>query len=415
MSSDTQQRPAPASGPVHRLLRDAAGTAARTAARLPWYVQVLLLWAAARLFSAGVFLAVAARQGENPWWGPAPSYLQFVDIWDSEWYRRIHDDGYPSEVPRNPDGTAQENAWAFYALFPLVVRLLTSLGLGWGGAGALVATACGFGAALLIYRLFRLRADHRDALWGTGLVAVCPVSPILQVPYAESLNLMLLAGALLLLMRGHYLAALPMVALMCLSRPVGVPFAAAVGILLVIRWMRRSREPFPPGEALRLAVLAAFSCAAALAWPVLAWLGTGDLLAYTDTEAAWRGGNLVPFEPWVNMSRYLFGPVGGPALLALLVVLAGLVFTSVPVRRLGLPVALFCNCYALYLFTFLNPQTSTFRLLLPLFPLALAAVFVSSSRAYRWTLAGAFLALQIVWVSWLWRFAVLPGGGDYPP
>jgi hypothetical protein len=26
-----------------------------------------------------------------------------------------------------------------------------------------------------------------------------------------------------------------------------------------------------------------------------------------------------------------------------------------------------------------------------------------------------FLLLQIVWVVWLWAWAQLPGGGDYPP
>ena len=406
--------PAEAPTPVHRLLGGGVRAASAAFLRLPWYVQVLALWAGARAFSAAVFLAVAARQGENPWWGPSPGYLEFVDIWDSEWYRRIHDGGYPSTVPRAADGTAMENEWAFYALFPLVVRLVTSLGLGWSAAGALVATACGFGAALLIYRLFRLRAGHGDALWGTALVAVLPVSPILQVPYAESLNLLLLAAALYLLVGGRYLAALPVVALMCLSRPVGVPFAAAVGIFFAVRWLRRGRTPFPWPQAWRLGLLAVFSCAAALAWPVLAWLGTGDLLAYTDTEAAWRGGNLVPFRPWLDMAGLLFGGAG-PAVLGLLVVLGALAFTSAPVRRLGPELALFCACYALYLFVFLNPQTSTFRLLLPLFPLALAAVTLSSSRAYRWSLVGACLALQVVWVTWLWRFTALPGGGDYPP
>jgi hypothetical protein len=26
-----------------------------------------------------------------------------------------------------------------------------------------------------------------------------------------------------------------------------------------------------------------------------------------------------------------------------------------------------------------------------------------------------FILLQIVWVVWLWAWAQLPGGGDYPP
>ena len=67
-----------------------------------------------------------------------------------------------------------------------------------------------------------------------------------------------------------------------------------------------------------------------------------------------------------------------------------------------------------YLVVFLHPQTSTFRMLLPLFPLALGAVLLSRSRAYRGTVVTMFLLLQIVWIVWLWAWAQLPGGGRLP-
>ena len=73
-----------------------------------------------------------------------------------------------------------------------------------------------------------------------------PVSAVLQVPYAESLNLLLLAAALLLVVQRRYLLAMPVVVLMCLSRPTGVPFAAMVGLLLLHRLrQRRGRGALP--------------------------------------------------------------------------------------------------------------------------------------------------------------------------
>jgi hypothetical protein len=88
---------------------------------------------------------------------------------------------------------------------------------------------------------------------------------------------------------------------------------------------------------------------------------------------------------------------------------------SRPVAHLGTELRLWCACYMGYLIVFLHPQTSTFRMLLPLFPLALGAVLVSRSRAYRGAVLTMFILLQIVWVVWLWAWAELPGGGDYPP
>ncbi|MBO0897889.1 hypothetical protein [Arthrobacter sunyaminii] len=385
--------------------------------RWPWYIKVLAVWAAARLFSFTVFVAVAAQQGLNPWgWEGTPSYLQFIGAWDSEWYQRIFAGGYPSEIPRDETGRAQENQWAFYALFPGLVRALAAVtGLGWEVLAPIVATAAGFGAALMVYRLFALRASSGTALWGVVFVAVNPVSPILQVPYAESLNLLLLAASLYLLITRRYLSAVPVVLVMCLSRPVGVAFALMMGILFVRRWILRRKEAFPPAEAWRMVVLGMASGAGALAWPALAWWYTGEAGAYTDTETAWRGDTLLVFKPWFVEAERLFGPVMGPVALMALVALTVLCLNSEPVRRLGVEMQVWCAAYVLYLLAFLNPLTSTFRLLLPLFPLGLALASLSSSRAYRTTVALAFLVLQIVWVAWLWRWTPLPGGGDYPP
>jgi hypothetical protein len=88
---------------------------------------------------------------------------------------------------------------------------------------------------------------------------------------------------------------------------------------------------------------------------------------------------------------------------------------SRPVVALGTELRLWCCCYMGYLLVFLQPQTSTFRMLLPLFPLALSAALISRSRAYRGAVVVMFVLLQIVWIVWLWAWAPLPGGGDYPP
>jgi hypothetical protein len=54
-------------------------------------------------------------------------------------------------------------------------------------------------------------------------------------------------------------------------------------------------------------------------------------------------------------------------------------------------------------------------MMLPLFPLALAAAGLSRSAAYRWVTVVFFVLLEIVWVVWLWVWSQLPGGGDWPP
>ncbi|WP_306861780.1 hypothetical protein [Arthrobacter bambusae] len=397
----------------------------------PWWVQVGLVYIASRLVSACIFMAAALQQGVNPWFPPAPDYWNFITIWDGRWYAEATDNGYPPVLPANANGGVAENSWAFYPLFPYLGRALGALtGLATLPALTVVAVVSGLGAALVVYKLFREYAGRTTALWAVTFFSMFPVSAILQVPYAESLNTLLLAGCLLLVVRRRYLAAMPVVLLMCLSRPTGVPFAAMAGLLLLHHlWKRLRRRPdagsvtaaVPTAtvptlrELGSLAALVVVSVAGALAWPAIAWAVTGDPLAYTKTETVWRGADLVPFKPWFETGQMLFGPVLGILAPFLFVALFALLMLSKPVRALGTELRLWCTCYMGYLLVFLQPQTSTFRMLLPLFPLALSAAWLSRSKAYRGTVVLMFFLLQIVWIVWLWAWAPLPGGGDYPP
>jgi len=404
---------------------DAARRAAGTVRGWPWWVQVTALYAGARLVSACIFMAAALHQGPNPWFPAKPDYWNFINIWDARWYGQVIASGYPSVLPTDAAGNVQENTWAFYPLFPALAGGLSRItGLAPAASLTLVAVLAGWGAALAVYTLFRQKAQHAPAMWGVAFFSVFPVSAVLQVPYAEPLSLLLLAVALLLLVRRQYLWAIPVVVLLCLSRPVGVPFAAMTGLLLVFRAVTYARTgpERPAGEGAHsvrdLAALTGLTAVAglsALAWPAAAWAATGDPQAYTKTETVWRGQDLVPFKPWFDTGVELFGPVLGVlAPLVFVALFAAMLFLP-PVVRLGVELRLWCACYMGYLVVFLHPQTSTFRMLLPLFPLALGAAFLSRSRAYRGTVVVMFLLLQIVWIVWLWAWAQLPGGGDYPP
>lgn len=433
---------------LNAVLWNRIAAAGERLSRWPWWAQVAGLYALARLLSACIFMAAALHQGVNPWFPAKPDYWNFINIWDARWYADALQTGYPALLPTSAAGTVEENTWAFYPLFPVLGRVVSGL-TGTGPAWSLTAIALfsGLGAALVAYKIFRHRAPHRTALWGTVFLAAFPVAPVLQVPYAESLNLLLLGAALLLVLERRYLWAMPVVVLMCLSRPTGVPFAAMMGLLFLYRmWQRLASErpaaktPASQGVASErpatgglangrprggpvhttsqlwsLAGLTVVSGIGALLWPAIAWAATGDPGAYTKTETAWRGADLVPFKPWFDTGIMLFGPTLGILAPFVFVAAFTLLMMSRPVVALGTELRLWCCCYMGFLLVFLQPQTSTFRMLLPLFPLALSAALLSRSRAYRGAVVVMFVLLQIVWIVWLWAWAPLPGGGDYPP
>lgn len=405
---------------VHTVLAGWAGEAGARLARQPLWLQALLLWAVARAWSALVLIVVDRQAPDGPWGQTPLGYFATAGIWDGTWYESIHDDGYPTRIPRDETGRVEENAWAFYPVFPLLVRTVTGLtGASWTIAAPSVALVAGFAAALAIAALFRHLLGRRDGLWALAVVGLCAVSPILQTAYAESLHLALLALSLLLVLQRRAALAAVAILLMCLTRPAGVPFAAALGIVWAIRALGMLRER-GPGAVLdvfdRGFWLALWACACALAWPVIAWTATGEPGAYTETETAWRGTALVPIEPWLNLGGQLLGKGWGWLFLLVVVVLWLLLMTTTAVRRsLPLGLQVWAHAYAVYLLLFLHPQSSTLRMLLPLFVLAAPLIAVSESRAFRWCLVVVCALSQIVWVGVLWQWSPLPQGGDYPP
>ncbi|CAN5247581.1 hypothetical protein BH09ACT3_BH09ACT3_12560 [soil metagenome] len=378
---------------------------------LPWPAKVGVVWLLSRVVTTALILVFASWQQQNPWTAARPDYFAFAQLWDSTWYHIVAVAGYPSELPMTDDGHVGESAWAFLPGYPMLVRLLMIVtGLPWAPISVLVSFAFSLGTALVFYRLMRERLPSSTALFSVVLFCVAPLSPILQLSYAEPMYLFLLTLALLLLVQRRYALLLPVVAVMALTRPSGLAFALALGLHVVHRWWVRRREPFPPAQAILAIGVTAFSVVMGFAWLMIAWAVTGSPSAYTDTELAWRMPyigyvELVPFAAWVQGAGFWGAEWGIGALayvlLALLVVGFFAALFLPAVRRLGVDLRLWLASYGLYLLAVFFPQSSTFRLLMPMSPL-LGAMAQPTSRSYRVLIVLLFVAGQYGWLSLCW-------------
>ncbi|GAB3581040.1 hypothetical protein GCM10027406_21480 [Leifsonia lichenia] len=398
-----------------------AGPIRRAWAR--WWVPVLAVYAASRVVSTVLLLIFASVQGQNPWTGAHPDYFSFATIWDGLWYNIVAVSGYPSSLPTVDGIHVTENAWAFMPGYPGLVNVVMFLTrMPWAPAAVTVSVLCGAGAALVFYRLMlRVGLSASTSLFAVVLFCLSPVSPLFQLAYAESLYLLLLATALLLLVERRYGWLFPVVTVMAFTRPSGLAFALALGMHVIYRWVVRRRDPFPVRDRILSVSLTVFSGLAGLAWPAIAALVTGSLTAYTDTELAWRAPyigyqHLVPFSSWFQgaywWSNTMLGLPGwlGIAVLVIVLALFAIALFSPGVRSLGADLRFWIVAYALYLLAVFFPQSSTFRLLMPLFPL-LGAMALPRSRVYRVGLVVLFVALQVGWLAVAWGV----DGADWSP
>jgi hypothetical protein len=361
-----------------------------------------------------LFLVAASLQGDNYWTKAQPGYFDFLNIWDVEWYGRIFDHGYPTSLPITANGNVAQNEWAFMPLFPFVARALSVVtGLEWRFAAPLLATVASFFAAAMIFQLLTRLMTERQALWGVGLVGLWCASPVLQTGYAESLGLVFLAWALILIHDRRYLLSLLPIALLTFTRPGSLALALTLVLIWAVKFVaeRRGGELFAKAQKLQLGLAASAASVIGFAWMLTARLFTGRPDAYLATELAWRAGylgehRLTPFEGWFASFNFYFGqPIGVFALVALILA-AGYLLTWPSVRALGSSY-IWVIAYFVYLLAVFFPQSSTWRILLPAFPLvgALAGPVSRSNRVVQVFLVASLLALQTWWLLTCWNYS----------
>lgn len=400
--------------PVVRL----SGMAGRLVALRP-AAAVAIIYVAARLVTT-LFLAIAAElSGPTSRFGADATIGTLSMGWDAQWYWVVGSGGYPAHLPVDASGAVTQNAWAFMPVYPALTRALSVVFAGnYPLAAVALALAAGYAACLVFFHLLRERLDAGAALWAVGLLAASPLGALFQMGYAESLFLLWLFLALWCLVRRRFVWLYPLIVLMGYTRPGVLAFALLLGAYGVLRWLRRRDDPLPAVQVVHIVALGALAVAVGFSWQLIAGVVTGDPSAYMETELSWRrgwigGGDFVPFDGFVQGAALWFRLWGLPevaAYVALAVAVLGigaLLLFEPHVRRLGPELRLWAASYVLYLLIVFFPQSSIFRLLLPLAPLYGA---IAAPRARLWRVG--MLVLGLVG-QWWWIYQMLALGNTY--
>ena len=376
----------------------------------PAAVRIGILYLASRVVTTGFFLVAAELSGPASRFGPDATVGTLAMGWDAWWYALVAGTGYPTELPLTADGLVAENAWAFLPVYPVLASALSVVLGAWPVAAVTISLAAGYGAAFVLYRMLRLRLDRAAATWAALFFCAGPLAGLFQVAYAESLFLFLLFLALYLVMRRRYGWLYLLIPVMGFTRPGILAFSLFLALFGIHRWFHRRTDALPGREIVHIVVLGLLAAGVGFAWQGVAAIATGVPGAYLDTELAWRRNWLsdpapffVPFEGFVTAASFWPSLWGWPAplglvVLALLVLGAAAALLFLPaVRRLGIEIRLWSASYLLYLLAVFFPQSSLFRLLVPVSPLW-GAFAVPRSPVWRVGVLLAGLVGQWWWI-----------------
>ena len=366
-------------------------------------MRVAIVYLAARVITTVMLVVAAALSGFDSRFGPQASLQDLFLGWDARWYWIVAETGYPTHLPLTDSGAVAENQWAFMPVYAYLAKLVAvPFGGQWGTGALIVSLLAGYAASFVLYRMMRERMDATAAMWAVAFFAAGPLAALFQLGYAESLAMLWLFLALWCVMRRRYAWLYALIPLMAFTRPGVLAFALFLGLFGIWRWSQRRREPLSTREIVHIVALGALAVIAGFAWQLIAGWVTDDGGAYLATELAWRrnwvAGEAVflPLEGFLSGTAFWFesmwgltAELGYVVVCALVVIIASVLLFEPHVRRLGVEIRLWSASYLVYLLLVFFPQSSIFRLLLPLSPL--------------W---GAFAAPR----STLWRVSILCAG-----
>ncbi len=395
---------------------------------------VLLAYLASRVVAL-VAMWVAATWFQNP---AGVGHLHPVlgdlfGLWDGVWYERVVEDGYPVPLPVDADnGRVTYSTWAFYPLYPYLVKGLMLTGLSFTAAGLLLNVVLGGVAAVLVWALLRVGVHahaqpQRDRLALVAAMLWCfyPTTAVMLKPYTEALAVTLVAGALLLLVRRRYVLVALVAVPLGFTRGVAPALGVAVLIHLVLRWREDRAAGLPPliGQRWSAAVMVLALGVSAVAWPVVAGLATGVPTAFFDVQAAWgqrpEEGPFVLWFEWAWQGKGLAGVV-------VLVALVGTYIALVLGRHgswISAEARAWALAYPIYLVAVVRPITSMWRFLLLDVPIAalLASVAMRTANGQRvvphWRRRVVVVLVVLVGGIFWWTCSLLTytPWGSFPP
>lgn len=226
-----------------------------------------------------------------------PDFSSVLSQGDGVWYLNIAQHGYDP----GPFASDQQKNWAFFPLYPLLIRSLITLGVPSDPevAGILLSNAFALVAMVLIWKLTEERSDMATARRAVFYMSVFPTSIFFSAVSNMALTLLLFSASLYLLLHERFGWASLTAGLAVLARGQGVfllfPFALSI-YRLHGGWPARIRA-------------APYLLAAPIAlggFMLYMWRHTGNAFATTDILAAWDR----EFAPvWEPVFGFLRSPV----------------------------------------------------------------------------------------------------------
>ena len=350
---------------------------------------LLLIGVASRL------LIDPLRSEPYPWTYSSSVWLSIWGVWDTGWYLDIAVLGY-SPVERAEAAIAAQANYAFFPLYPLLMRWVGRFLGGPFVAGIVISNVCLLISCVLLFFLVRESDDEDTAMRAVRFFVLFPTSFILSGVFSESLFITLVLAGFLLLRNGRFAAASAAGIGAALTRSVG----AFLVVPLLVDYLSRCRRSAEAPKIAATWILLVPSGMAAFSW--YNFRLTGDWLAFARIQSSWGRELRSPIA-------VLFGGIVSAdvsSVFASLMSLVILLLLASALRKLEL--SYFIMSLAFLLVPLSTSLVSMPRYALSVFPVSILLARLSARREVESLLALALALLQgFLMVFWVNGFKIV--------
>ena len=255
----------------------------RCTARIPPELRPALIgWLLSRSLLTLVAWVVRWERGIGRSTGTVYSYNPLVAFWgqfDTGWYLNIAAHGYSATL--GTGATTGQGNYAFFPLYPMLVRLLAGIVRDPFAASLVIANVCLLGSCVLLFRMAMARMDPPGARRSVRYLFLYPAAFLLSAALSESLFLFLSLLCLYLGEKRRWRDACLLGFLLCLTRSAGI----FVVVPLAYEYLESHQfelRKLRPDLLWLLAPPLGLLC-----WALYCWWLTGEPTAMFRVQQAW--------------------------------------------------------------------------------------------------------------------------------
>lgn len=320
-------------------------------------------------------------------------WLDMWAQWDSFWYLRIAQQGYPSALP------VGQSSWGFFPLLPWLTRLLEFLTGDIYLSGLLITNVAFLVGCVLLYRLVRGHYGEDRARWTLAILFAYPTAFVFSGYLSEPLFFALAVACFFFAHQQKWLVVGLLGGCLALTRSAGVFMA------LPLLWIYLQQRGFSPRKLDARVLTLALVPAGLAVFLIFSYVKVGDPFAYVHAQQSGWGPRFPPASFLESLHRVFLS--GWNSRIGSVFLLGTAVLLAVSWRRIPSSYGIY-TAYSLVLpiagslLSGLNLVPSFTRYSIAVFPIFLMlALLTERSRASRWTFIAGGAALQ-VYLAFYW-------------